>query len=38
VLYVGYGATLTEPNAFQFYHLTRQEDGLVVKLSYLFRL
>ena len=38
VLYVGYGATLTEPDAFQFQHLTRQQDGVVVKLSYLFRL
>jgi len=35
---VGYGATLTEPNAFQFQNLSRQEDGLILKVSYLLRL
>jgi len=38
VVLFGYGATLTEPNAFQFHDLSREEDGLVVKVSYLFRL
>jgi hypothetical protein len=38
VLLIGYGATLTEPDAFRFHDLMRQEDGFVVKVSYLFRL
>ncbi len=38
VVLLGYGATLIEPNAFQFHDLTRQQDGLILKVSYLFRL
>jgi hypothetical protein len=38
VVLLGYGATLTEPDPFQFRNLSRQQDGLIVKLSYLFRL
>jgi hypothetical protein len=38
VVLLGYGATLTEPDAFHFHDLQREEDGLIVKLSYLFRL
>jgi len=38
VLLLGYGATLSEPNAFQFQDLTRQTDGFFFKISYLFRL
>ncbi len=38
VLLFGYGATLTEPNAFQFHNLTRQDDEFILKVSYLFRL
>jgi uncharacterized protein DUF5916 len=37
VLFVGYGASLTEPDAFQFQHLSRTSDGFFLKLSYLFR-
>jgi hypothetical protein len=38
VLYVGYGATLTQPDAFSFQSTTkRTTDGLFVKLSYQFR-
>ena len=38
VVLLGYGATLTEPDAFHFHDLQREEDGLIVKVSYLFRL
>src|SRR5581483_10760292 len=38
VFLLGYGATLTEPDAFHFHDLQREEDGLIVKVSYLFRL
>ncbi|HVZ47298.1 MAG TPA: DUF5916 domain-containing protein [Gemmatimonadaceae bacterium] len=37
VVYAGYGSTMTEPQAFRFRGLTRQDDGFFVKLSYLFR-
>jgi len=37
VVYLGYGGTMTEPEAFSFRHLQRQRDGFFVKLSYLFR-
>ena len=38
VLFLGYGAWLTEPRAFRFGELTRTEDGFFLKASYLFRL
>ena len=38
VVLLGYGATLTEPDAFHFHDLQREEDGLIVKVSYLWRL
>ena len=38
VVFVGYGASLTEDDAFQFQHLTRASDGFFLKLSYLFRM
>src|SRR5947207_1679007 len=38
VVFVGYGASLTEDDAFQFQHLTRSSDGFFLKLSYLFRM
>ncbi len=38
VILLGYGATLNEPNAFAFRDFTRSEDGLVFKVSYLWRL
>src|SRR6267378_1133927 len=37
VLFLGYGASLNEPDAFQFRNLQRVSDGFFVKLSYLFR-
>jgi hypothetical protein len=37
VCFVGYGASLTEPTAFQFQHLARTSDGFFLKVSYLFR-
>lgn len=37
-VFLGYGASLEEPGALQFNDFTRTEDGLVVKLSYLFRM
>jgi len=37
VVFVGYGATLTESKAFRFCDLERVQDGFFVKLSYLFR-
>jgi hypothetical protein len=37
VLFLGYGASLTEPEAFRFRDLTRTGDGFFVKASYLFR-
>jgi hypothetical protein len=38
VVLLGYGTTLIEPDAFHFHDLQREEDGLIVKVSYLFRL
>lgn len=37
VFFLGYGNTLSEPESFQFRNVTRQQDGLFMKLSYLFR-
>jgi hypothetical protein len=37
VVYLGYGANLTEPTPFQFRGLSRTADGFFAKLSYLFR-
>ncbi len=37
VCFVGYGASLTEPDAFQFRGLHRPSDGFFLKVSYLFR-
>jgi hypothetical protein len=38
VLFLGYGASLTEPEAFNFGRMTRTSDGFFLKASYLFRL
>lgn len=38
VLFLGYGASLEEPNAFRFQRLQRTGDGFFIKGSYLFRL
>jgi hypothetical protein len=38
VLFLGYGSSLAEPDAFRFRNLTRTSDGFFVKLSYLFRM
>lgn len=38
VLFLGYGASLVEPNAFAFDRLQRTMDGFFLKASYLFRL
>ncbi|MEZ4697046.1 MAG: DUF5916 domain-containing protein [Rhodothermales bacterium] len=37
VIFLGYGSGLTEPNTYRFRDLRRQNDGIFVKLSYLFR-
>ncbi|MBV6522511.1 MAG: hypothetical protein MNPFHGCM_02659 [Gemmatimonadaceae bacterium] len=37
VVFAGYGASLTEPDAFRFHDMQRVRDGFFVKLSYLFR-
>lgn len=37
VVFAGYGASLTEPDAFRFHELRRVRDGFFIKLSYLFR-
>jgi hypothetical protein len=37
VLFLGYGASLTEQNAFRFRDLSRTGDGFFIKGSYLFR-
>lgn len=37
VLFAGYGASLSETDAFAFRGLRRSRDGLFVKVSYLFR-
>ena len=38
VLFVGYGSTMTEPEAFKFNGLTRTRDAFLAKVSYLFHL
>ena len=38
LVYVGYGSTLSEPDAFRFGGLRRSVDGFFGKISYLFRL
>ena len=38
LVYLGYGSTLTEPDAFQFNNLQRTTDGFFGKVSWLFRL
>jgi hypothetical protein len=38
VFFFGYGASLTEPDAFRFRDLTRTQDGFFLKASYLFRM
>ena len=38
VCFFGYGASLTELDAFQFRNLSRASDGFFLKLSYLFRM
>jgi len=38
VLFLGYGASLTEPQPLQFDRLARANDGFFFKGSYLFRL
>jgi hypothetical protein len=37
LVYLGYGSTLEEPDAFQFQDLHRTRDGFFGKISYLFR-
>jgi hypothetical protein len=37
VVFAGYGASLTEPDAFHFRDLERVRDGFFLKLSYVFR-
>jgi hypothetical protein len=38
LVYVGYGSTMNEPDAFRFGSLQRTQDGFFGKISYLFRL
>src|SRR2546425_3145856 len=38
VVFLGYGASLTEVDAFRFRNLSRASDGFFLKLSYLFRM
>jgi hypothetical protein len=38
VFFLGYGSSMTEPDAFRFKDLERASDGFFAKLSYLFRL
>ena len=38
VFFLGYGASLVEPDAFRFHNLSRQADGFFLKASYLFRM
>jgi hypothetical protein len=38
VLFLGYGTSLTEPEAFRFQKLNRTGDGFFLKASYLFRM
>jgi hypothetical protein len=37
LVYLGYGSTMDEPDAFKFHELRRTSDGFFGKLSYLFR-
>jgi hypothetical protein len=37
-VFLGYGASLSEADAFQFRNLSRTSDGFFLKLSYLFRM
>ncbi len=37
VVFAGYGASLTEPDAFRFRDLERVRDGFFLKLSYVLR-
>jgi hypothetical protein len=37
VVFAGYGASLTEPDAFRFRDMERVRDGFFLKLSYVFR-
>ena len=38
VVFAGYGSNMLDEDAFRFRGLTRTDDALFVKLSYLFRL
>jgi hypothetical protein len=38
LVYLGYGATMTEPDDFRFGSLRRTTDGFFGKVSYLFRM
>ena len=38
LLYLGYGASFTEPEPFNFGSMTRTSDGFFLKASYLFRM
>ncbi len=38
VCFFGYGASLSEPEAFRFRNLSRTSDGFFMKVSYLFRM
>jgi hypothetical protein len=38
LVFFGYGASLTEPDAFRFQNLRRESDGFFLKVSYLFRM
>jgi len=37
LLYLGYSATLEEPESFRYRHLRRQVDGFFAKISYTIR-
>jgi len=37
VLFLGYGSTVREQDAFRFRDIDRLDDGFFLKLSYLFR-
>ncbi len=38
LVYLGYGSSMEEPEAFRFNQLERNRDGFFAKVSYLFRL
>jgi len=38
LVFIGYGAALSEPQRYRFRSVQRQSDGLFIKLSYLYRL